>query len=280
LAPGETQLYCVSAHTHDTLPIAFPLANRSLLTFESMSRRESHFFTLHELMVMAALAALGGVSSSALSWIRMAVGSLIPLPGAMQWAAGLHTLWLVLAVGLIRKPGAATVCGLLKGAVELLTGNPLGLIVVLYSGLGGVCVDIVWLVLARGHHPLVYCLAGGVASASNVLVLKFIASLHADSLMLTVLAALALVAFASGFLLAGLLGWWLLRSLYQAGVVGVPAAPLLRAPRRTWLGIAALAIIMALFALAGRLPTVRASVSPGDAAPAPAGSTADTVASS
>ena len=229
---------------------------------------------------MAALAALGGVSSSALSWIRMAVGTLIPLPGAMQWAAGLHTLWLVLAIGLIRKPGTATVCGLLKGAVELLTGNPLGLIVVLYSGLGGVCVDIVWLVLARRHHPLVYCLAGGVASASNVLVLKFITSLHADSLVVTVLAVLALVAFASGFLLAGLLGWWLLQSLYHAGVVGVPAAtPLVTAPRRTWFGIAALSIVVALFALAGRFSTVRASVGPAQEAPAPADSSADTIAS-
>jgi energy-coupling factor transport system substrate-specific component len=246
-----------------------------------MSRREPHFFTLHELLVMAALAALGGVSSSALSWIRMAVGTLIPLPGAMQWAAGLHTLWLVLAIGLIRKPGTATVCGLLKGAVELLTGNPLGLIVVLYSGLGGVCADIVWLALARRHHPLVYCLAGGVASASNVIVLKFVASLHADGLVVTVLAALALVAFASGALLAGLLGWWLLQALYRAGVVGVPAvAPLLRTPRRTWFGIAALAVIVALFALAGRLSTVRASVGPAQDVPAPANGPTDTIASS
>ncbi|UCG33248.1 MAG: hypothetical protein JSU68_01190, partial [Phycisphaerales bacterium] len=99
--------------------------------------------------------------------------------------------------------------------------------------------------------------------------------------VVTVLAVLALVAFASGFLLAGLLGWWLLQALCRAGVVGVPAAtPLVAAPRRTWFGIAALAIVVALFALAGRFSTVRASVGPAQEEPAPADRSADTIASS
>lgn len=80
------------------------LSNRCVAYQNSFVVKTMRLFSLHELLLMAAL---GGVLSSALSWIRMAVGTLIPLPGAMQWAAGLHKLWLVLAVGPIRKPGAA-----------------------------------------------------------------------------------------------------------------------------------------------------------------------------
>ena len=109
-----------------------------------MSRERREFFTLHELLMMAALAALGGVTSSVVSLVRAAVHTLIVLPGGMQYLAGIHVLWLVLAIGLVRKPGAATVTALLKGSVELLSGNPHGLLVLLYSFFGGIAVDVVW----------------------------------------------------------------------------------------------------------------------------------------
>jgi len=129
---------------------------------------------------MAALAALGGVSSTMMSNIRAAVHAVVGLPGGMQFTAGVHVVWLIIAVGLVRKPGAATVTGLLKGTVELLSGNLHGLLVILYAVLAGVGVDLVWLLLGRRHRPVTYMLAGGVGTASNVLVLPFLASLPYD----------------------------------------------------------------------------------------------------
>jgi len=243
-----------------------------------MSSQKSEFFTLHELLVMAALAALGGVSSSALSWVRAALGSLIPFPGAMQCTAGLHVLWLVLAMGLIRKPGTATVCGLIKGAIELLTGNPHGLLVLLYSGLGGVSVDVVWMLVRGRHHPLAYALAGGFGTASNVLVLKFVGSLHGSGLVNAALLVLAAVAFVSGVVFAGLLGWWLLGALCRAGVAGVPAAaPLQAAPRRAWLGIGVLAVVVVLMAVADRVSTARANAQLADPTSSSAQTSSETV---
>lgn len=51
-------------------------------------------------------------------------------------------LWLVLAARLVRKPGAGTLTGILKGFVELLTGNTHSLLVVMVDIVAGLLVDL------------------------------------------------------------------------------------------------------------------------------------------
>ncbi|MCP4594677.1 MAG: ECF transporter S component [bacterium] len=183
-----------------------------------MSERRTHFFSLHDLLVMAVLAALGGAASAGMSLLREASHAIPGLGIVRQLLAGVHVLWLVLAIGLVRKPGAATVTGLLKGAVELQLGNPHGLLVLAYAGLAGVGVDLSWLLLGRRHHPVVYMVAGGVATASTIWVFKLLGLLPPGKAMLTVLLLLSGTGLVSGAVLAGLLGWWLLRALRRAGV--------------------------------------------------------------
>ena len=186
-----------------------------------MSQPRSHFFSLHELLMMAVLAALGGVTGSALSNIRAVAHAIFPSPIGMQPLAGIHVLWPVLAVGLVRKPGAATVTGLLAGTVEFLSGNPHGLHAVSYGLAAGITVDVVSFFLGGVRDYLgVYMFAGGMGAASNVAVMMAIASLPPEGAVLTTLALLGGVAFISGVFLAGLLGWWLLRTLRVAGVIG------------------------------------------------------------
>ncbi|MHC4092780.1 MAG: ECF transporter S component [Planctomycetota bacterium] len=231
-----------------------------------MNRDRRYFFTLHELLIMAALAALGGVSSSAVSLVGAAVHAVTGLPGGLQFLAGIHVLWLVLAVGLVRKPGAATVTSLLKSTVELLSGNPHGLLVVIYSVAAGAAVDAIWLLLARRDRPITYALAGGAGAASNVLVLKFIASLPDHRGVTTALAVLAGIAFISGIVLAGLLGWSLLQALRLAGAAGAQGQGPVR-PRRplTWAGVALWGAAIALFSSAAYWATSRADLnSAGD----------------
>ena|GEM_PF-1128118 len=229
-----------------------------------MNGPRRHFFTLHELLIMAALAALGGVSSTMMSNIRAAVHAVVGLPGGMQFTAGVHVVWLIIAVGLVRKPGAATVTGLLKGTVELLSGNLHGLLVILYAVLAGVGVDLVWLLLGRRHRPVTYMLAGGVGTASNVLVLPFLASLPYDEGgLIAGMTLLTAVAFLSGVLLAGLLGWSLLHTLRAAGVAGAqPPEPPIRPSPRTWAGVGVLGVALALVGTAIYLAVVRAEVGP------------------
>jgi len=230
-----------------------------------MTQSRPHFFSLHELLIMAALAALGGVSGSAVSMIRTAVHALVVLPGGMQFFGGIHVLWLVLAVGLIRKPGAATITGVLMGAVELLSSNPHGLIVLMYAVLGGIGVDLVWLLLGRRDGLVTYMLAGGVGTASNVFVLALVASLPAQGGVMAGLGVLAGVAFVSGVFLAGLLGWWLLTTLRRAGVVGAQPQPTpIHESRPTLAGVGALGTVLVIVVAVIYLNTDRADGSAAD----------------
>jgi hypothetical protein len=107
------------------------------------------------------------------------------------------------------------------------------------SGLAGLVVDAVWLACGRRDRLIAYVLAGGAGAASNLLVFTWILSLPSHPVVAATLAVLALVAFASGAVLAGLLGWSLLDGLRRAGVIGAqrPAdAPPFGL--RTWLGVA------------------------------------------
>ena len=169
--------------------------------------------------MMAALAALGGVVSTYVNAVGDFFQSIFGFAGTTQWAAGLHVLWLTLAVGLTRKQGAGTVTGLLKGGVELLTGNTHGLLVVLVDIAAGLLVDLGFLPFRKKDSLAAYCLAGGLASASNVFVFQLFASVPADTLAYWAMLLVAGVAFLSGVLFAGLLSRGLLNALRRAGVV-------------------------------------------------------------
>ncbi len=183
-----------------------------------MSSRR-YYFTLRDLLMMAALAALGGVVSTYVNAVGDLFQSILGFAGTTQWAAGLHVLWLTLAVGLTGKQGAGTVTGFLKGAVELLSGNTHGLLVVLVDIVAGLLVDLGFLPFRNKDSLPAYALAGGLASASNVFVFQLFASLPADVLAYGAMFLIGGVAFISGVLFAGLLGRVLLNALRRAGVV-------------------------------------------------------------
>lgn len=181
--------------------------------------RKPYYFSTRDLLVMAALASLGGIAGTYINALGDAVQSVLGFAGTTQWAAGLHVLWLVLAAGIVRKPGTGTITGILKGAVELLTGNTHGLLVLLVDLVAGVLVDLGLLPFGKKRNLLAYAFAGGLASASNVFVFQLFASLPADILAYGALALVGLVAFLSGVVFAGVLGWTLMNALQQAGVI-------------------------------------------------------------
>jgi len=178
-----------------------------------------YYFSTRDLLMMAALAALGGVAGTYINTIGDLFQSILGFAGTTQWAAGLHVLWLALAVGLTGKQGAGTVTGVLKGVVELLSGNTHGLLVLLVDVVAGLLVDLGFLPFRDKNSLPAYALAGGLASASNVFVFQLFASLPADVLAYGALLLVAGVAFISGVLFAGLLGRLLLNALRRAGVV-------------------------------------------------------------
>jgi len=70
---------------------------------------QRYYYSTRDLLMMAALAALGGLASTYINFIGDFFQSLFGFAGTNQWAAGLHVLWLILAVGLTKKLGAGTI---------------------------------------------------------------------------------------------------------------------------------------------------------------------------
>lgn len=182
-------------------------------------KKQHYYFSTRDLLMMAALAALGGVAGTYINAIGDFMQSILGFAGTTQWAAGLHVLWLVLAVGLTRKQGAGTVTGLLKGGVELLSGNTHGLLVVLIDLVAGLLVDLGFFPFRNKDSRLAYLLAGGLAAASNVFVFQLFAALPADILAYGALLLVGGMALLSGALLGGLLGHVLTNTLRRVGVV-------------------------------------------------------------
>jgi ABC-type thiamin/hydroxymethylpyrimidine transport system permease subunit len=182
-------------------------------------RTRRYYFSTRDLLMMAVLAALGGVASTYIQTLANAVHAALGFPGATQILAGLHVIWIVLAVGLTGKEGAGTVTGVAKGAVELLSGNTHGILIVLIDVVAGILVDLGMLPFRNKNSYPAYCIAGGLATASNVFVFQAFASIPSDVLAMSALLLVGLVSFVSGVLLAGVLGKVLLDSLRRSGVV-------------------------------------------------------------
>jgi ABC-type thiamin/hydroxymethylpyrimidine transport system permease subunit len=215
-----------------------------------MDQRRTYYST-RDLLMMAALAALGGVASTYINAIGDLFQSVLGFAGTTQWAAGLHVVWLALAVGLTRKQGAGTLTGILKGAVELLAGNTHGLLVVLVDVVAGLLVDLGFLPFRRKDSLPAYCLAGGLASASNVFVFQLFAAVPTDTLAFQAMVLVGGMAALSGVLFAGVLGWALLNGLRRAGVVKDQPAPVASMGRRIYplflVVVALLAVALTLF---------------------------------
>jgi energy-coupling factor transport system substrate-specific component len=173
-------------------------------------------WSTREIATIAVLAALGGVMSAYVGYLGVMLNKLVGTPfGAGQFLAGLHVLWMVLAVVMTNRVGAATSTGLLKGTVEMLAGSSKGVLVILLSLVAGLIVDAVWALAPRkGIYAAV--LAGGLATCSNVLMFLLFTSTYEGLLWLFFL--LVVVAFVSGVLFAGLLVWNIAGTLDHAGI--------------------------------------------------------------
>jgi ABC-type thiamin/hydroxymethylpyrimidine transport system permease subunit len=239
---------------------ASPIRDAVLCSERGVMDQRRTYFATRDLLMMAALAALGGVTSTYVNAVGDVFQSVFGFAGTTQWAAGLHVLWLTLAVGLTRKQGAGTVTGILKGGVELLTGNTHGLLVVLVDVVAGLLVDLGFLPFREKDSLAAYCVAGGLASASNVFVFQLFASVPADTLAYWAMLLVTGAAFLSGVVFAGVLSRGLLNALRRAGVVkDAPAVPMGRRAYPIFLlAVALLTVALAVY-LRGALrgpPTV------------------------
>lgn len=178
-----------------------------------------HHFTTKDLVTIALLSALGGVLSTYIGYLGNMVNHVIGVPfGAGQFMAGLHVIWIMLALGITRRKGAATMTGLLKGIIELFLGSTHGVVIIVVSLVQGLIPDIVLLSdkAKTDRNPMTYALAGGLSSASNVLVFY---SFFLSGVPIVLIAMLCMLAAASGIIFGGWLVLEMLESLEYSGMV-------------------------------------------------------------
>lgn len=213
------------------------------------SSARSFYFSTRDLLIMAVLAALGGVTSTYINAVGNAVHAALGFPGATQWAAGLHTIWIVLAMGILRKTGAGTVMGITKGAVELMSGNTHGVIILLINLVAGLLVDFGFLIFRNKRSIATYIFAGGLSAGSNVIIFQLFATLPANILAMSAIFLLTLVATISGIIFSGFAPFFLVNALIKANVVKIPEK-VTRSRKIGWSiisGVFILAILLTLY---------------------------------
>jgi ABC-type thiamin/hydroxymethylpyrimidine transport system permease subunit len=174
---------------------------------------KKYYLGNRDLLIIAVLSGIGGVMSTYVGYLGNLLNRIFAVPfGAGQFVAGLHVFWIILAAGLIRRPGAASAAGLLKGIIELLTGSSHGIAIVLVSLVQGLLVDLV-LLICRRHTLISYMLAAGIGAASNVFVFQLI---YFSGAPLTYILFISLLAFLSGILLGGSFGHSVIEIVQQA----------------------------------------------------------------
>jgi len=187
-------------------------------------------FTTKDLITIALLSALGGALSTYVGYLGNLVNHIVGVPfGAGQFLAGIHVLWIMLALGITRKRGAATATGLLKGTVELFMGSTHGIVIVVVSVIQGLIPDLVlFSEKAKAQRgPVMFALAGGLSAASNVLVFQIF---FFSGIPLVLIAVLCMLAFASGMIFGGWLTIEMLESLDLSGLTSAKRGTYVDAP--------------------------------------------------
>lgn len=183
------------------------------------SNTPTYFFRTRDLVTIGVLSALGGSLSTYVGYLGRLVNIAIGVPfGAGQFLSGLHVFWIILAAGLIRKASAATLTGLLKGLVEFFTGNPHGIIIVLVSLAQGVIIDISLTAFRHRDNLPLYCIVGGLAAASNVMLFQL---LYFSGVPLIFFLLMVMLAFSSGIIFAGYFGKATLDLIIEADVAQI-----------------------------------------------------------
>lgn len=186
------------------------------------SAHSSYYFRTKDLVTIAVLSSLGGALSTFVGYLGLLLNAAIGTPfGAGQFLSGLHVFWIILAVGLIRKPGVGTATGLIKGFVEFFTGSTHGLVVIVVSLIQGLIVDSGFAAVRHRDSLPLYCIISGFASASNVIIFQLFYFSGAPWLLILLL---VLLAFSSGIIFAGYFGYSTTNLVQSSRILRMPAA--------------------------------------------------------
>lgn len=164
-------------------------------------------FTVHDLVIIAVMAALGIAIKPLTAPIHLISGPLMIPGGAL--AGGLYMMWLVVGYGIVKKTGTAVLIGLIQALLVLFTGivGSHGIMSLLTYVSPGLVMDLVLLII--GHN--ICCrgcsvIAGAAANVTGTACVNLV-FFQAPGVYLILMLGLALLSGGIG----GILAWELLK---------------------------------------------------------------------
>ncbi len=176
-------------------------------------------YTTRDLLLIAVIGVISGVvnTGTGIVWnaVNAAGGPLAgaALQGAFMWAY-------LLAFFLIRKPGSMLAVGLIETAIEGFLGNPSGLATLGWGLTQGLGAEIVMAIAYYGDFDwLAFGLAGAAASQFGTVWTAYLFGWDTSAAVVQQYWLAAPINMISGFIISGLLGWWLGKLISRTGLV-------------------------------------------------------------
>jgi energy-coupling factor transport system substrate-specific component len=202
-----------------------------------------YYFSTRDLLLIAILSALGGVSSTYVAYIATTLGHVTGIPFSGQLLSGIHVMWLVLIMALVDKKGSGAVAGVTKGFIEFITGSWHGISVIVLSAAEGVFAELGFWPFKK-YRTVSYLLAGGLGAWANLLVQQALWNQFGTP---DFFALVSVFAFFSGVILAGCLGLGIMNTLYVSSVVKKPVS---QRSAKSNLPVIAIVLVLSVVAIA------------------------------
>lgn len=174
-------------------------------------------WTLRETLIIAVLGAVFGVLY--LGWVQVwLVLQAVFGPVTMDVVMGFWFIVSIIAAAIIRKPGVALVSEVMAAAVQVLLGSPAGLLLLLTGLVQGAGAEAVFAAIRWRRYSLPVLMAAGMGAAVFSFIYTWIRFDYGE-LAPGLLVAMFVLRLASGALLGGLLGHFIVKALYRTGVL-------------------------------------------------------------
>jgi ABC-type thiamin/hydroxymethylpyrimidine transport system permease subunit len=159
-------------------------------------------FSNRELSLIIVLSALGAITSVPIGHLGNYLKTIPFIPfGSGQILAGLHLITIVLTALYVKKFGAATMSGAVKGLAEAFLFSYHGLPVILMSTLQGAIIDAALYVIGYGSISMI--LGCRLSAASSVMFIQFFLG---KTFPMSIYAFMYILSFISGSVFGGYVG--------------------------------------------------------------------------
>jgi energy-coupling factor transport system permease protein len=176
-------------------------------------------YTTSDLIILAVIGAIAGVVNTGTGIVWAAANSAggplagAALQGAFMWAY-------LLAFFLVRKPGSMLIVGLIETTMEALLGNPSGISTIGWGFTQGIGAEAVMAFVMYGNFGWwAFALAGAAASQFGTVWTAWLFGWDSSPAIVAAYWQATPINLISGFIISGLLGWWLGRMVERTGLL-------------------------------------------------------------